>query len=70
MGLLDKYLEQYDFTRYMVAKANDVSASKLQRAAAYDDVEGITTRVILYVAKALNKTPGTVLDEMIELSKK
>jgi hypothetical protein len=67
MGLLDTYLDHAGTTRYQVAKANGVTPSKLQRASTYETIDGITTRVILYVAKALGKTPGTVLDEMIAL---
>lgn len=66
-SLLDTYLEQNGATRYSVAKANGTTPSKLQRAAAYTTADGITTRVIIYVANALGKTPGTVLDELIAL---
>ena len=67
MKLLDTYLESNGTTRYQVAKANDVTPSKLQRAATYETIDGITTRVVIYVATALGKTPGTVLDELIAL---
>ncbi|KRM71424.1 hypothetical protein FC34_GL001536 [Lacticaseibacillus brantae DSM 23927] len=52
-----------------MAKANGVTPSKLQRAAGYTTAGGITTHVIIYVARALDKTPGTVLDELIALEK-
>ena len=70
MSLLDTYLEQNGATRYSVAKANAITPSKLQRAAAHTSVDGITTRVIMYVAQALGKTPGNVLDELIALAAK
>ena len=70
MGLLDRYLEQNGTTRYKVAQDNAISQSVLQRAAAHKLVDSISARVIVYVAHTVNKTPGTVLDEMIALEEK
>lgn len=53
----------------MAAKTVGITPFKLQRAATYEIIDRITTRVILYFAEAIHKTPGTVLDELIALSK-
>lgn len=68
MALLDQYLELNGTTRYKVAQDNGIRASMLQRAAAHNEVDSISARVFIYVGNTIDKTPGTVLDEMLKLS--
>ena len=68
MALLDQYLELNGTTRYKVAQDNGIRSSMLQRAAALTEVDSISARVFIYVGNTINKTPGTVLDEMLRLS--
>lgn len=68
MALLDQYLELSGTTRYQVAQDNGIRQSMLQRAAAHTQVDSISARVFMYVGHTINKTPGTVLDEMLKLS--
>lgn len=70
MHLIDTYLKAHDTTRYKVAKANDITPSKLQRAANHDDVDLISIRIVRYIATALNKDAGTVLNELIDIAHK
>lgn len=66
--LLDTYLESKDLTRYKVSKETGISPTILQRAADKAALS-INSRVLQAVGKALNKTPGQVLDDLIELEK-
>lgn len=68
MALLDQYLELNGTTRYKVAQDNGIRSSMLQRAAAHTEVDSISARVFIYVGNTIDKTPGTVLDEMLRLS--
>jgi len=67
MNFYDEYLKQNDTTRYKVSKLASISASTLQRAANTDEIENISLRIVLATAKALNKTPGQVTDELLDI---
>ncbi|MCO6542144.1 MAG: helix-turn-helix transcriptional regulator [Lactobacillus sp.] len=68
MNIIQKYLDQNDITRYKISKLTGISNTTLQSAVtSKNGINGLTGKVIIAIAKALNKTPGTVLDEIIEL---
>lgn len=65
-NLLDKYLEAQGLTRYKVAKDTGVSKSTLARAAD-KDADHISLRIIRAISSLTTKTPGQVLDGLINL---
>ncbi|MEN2665544.1 hypothetical protein AAG897_12715 [Lacticaseibacillus rhamnosus] len=64
-NLLDAYLEEQGTTRYQVSKKGDIASMTLANAAKKARAIEISTRVILAIAKALQKKPGEVLDGLI-----
>lgn len=71
MNVLQKYLDQNGITKYQVSKATGISSMTLSHATADSKpLSGQTVKVIAAVADALGKTPGTVLDELIEIENK
>lgn len=70
MNVLQKYLDQNKVTKYQISKASGVSQMTLSHAtAATKQLSNQTVKVINAVAKALDKTPGQVLDDLIKLEK-
>ena len=69
-NILQQYLDQHNVTRYQVYKATGIAQTTLYNAVApTKPLSGQTVKVISAVAKTLGKTPGEVLDELIELEK-
>ncbi|MGM0175666.1 hypothetical protein [Enterococcus sp. DIV0800] len=70
MNYLDRYLKSQGTNRNRIAEDFDISPSTLQRAAeSQRETDGISGYILKTIAKALEKSPGTVLDEMIDLEK-
>ena len=70
MNVLQKYLDQNKVTKYQISKASGVSQMTLSHATAdTKQLSNQTVKVISAVAKALDKTPGQVLDDLIALDK-
>ena len=70
MNVLQKYLDQNKVTKYQISKASGISQMTLSHAAAdTKQLSNQTVKVISAVAKALDKTPGQVLDDLIKLEK-
>lgn len=70
MNVLQKYLDQNKVTKYQISKASGVSQMTLSHATATTkQLSNQTVKVISAVAKALDKTPGQVLDDLIKLEK-
>ena len=68
MNVLQKYLDQNNVTKYQVSKLSVLSQMTLSHATADSKLlSGQTVKVISAVAQALGKTPGQVLDDLIEL---
>lgn len=71
MAILDDYLIKNNLTRYQIAKHGNIAATTLQNAITRNyPVNRISVKVIVAIAEMLDKTPGTVLDELIELENK
>lgn len=67
-NVLQKYLDKNNVTRYQIHKATGIAQMTLQSAVApTKPLSGQTVKVISAVAKTLNKTPGQVLDDLINL---
>lgn len=70
MNVLQKYLDQNKITRYQVAKKTGIANTTLANAVKdTKPLSGQTVKVISAVAQALGKTPGQVLDDLIDLDK-
>lgn len=68
MNVIQEYLDQSNITRYKISKISGINASTLKAAAdSKNGIDGLTGKVIKAIALALNRTPGTILDEMITL---
>ena len=68
MNALQEYLDQNDVTRYQVAKQTGIANTTLANAVKETKpLSGHTVKVISAVAQTLGKTPGQVLDNLIEL---
>lgn len=68
MNVLQKYLDQNNVTKYQVSKLSGLSQMTLSHATAdTKPLSGQTVKVIRAVAEALGKTPGQVLDDLIQL---
>lgn len=71
--LLDAYLKSNDINRSKVAKVGQINLTTIQRSAipfsdgTVRNADDINPRVIFAVAETLHKTPGQVLDEIIEM---
>lgn len=68
MNFLDLYLQRNNSKRYEVYKKTGVS-QQLLATHTKKSVENYSNKVILALAEALGKTPGTVLDELLTLEK-
>lgn len=66
-SLYDKYLQRNGVTRYKVAKMSGVYISTLQRVAKSNEINNISVRILRATAETLGKTPGQVLDEMLNM---
>ncbi|WP_255323883.1 helix-turn-helix domain-containing protein [Lacticaseibacillus paracasei] len=64
-NLLDAYLEQQGITRYQVAKQSGIAETTLMNAAKKSRAIDINTKIIIAIAKTLQKEPGDVLNELI-----
>lgn len=64
-NLLDAYLEQQNTTRYQVAKQSGIAETTLMNAAKKSRAIDINTKIIIAIAKTLQKEPGDVLNELI-----
>ncbi|UYN56965.1 hypothetical protein OFW50_02350 [Lacticaseibacillus chiayiensis] len=64
-NLLDAYLEQQSTTRYQVAKQSGIAETTLMNAAKKSRAIDINTKIIIAIAKTLQKEPGDVLNELI-----
>lgn len=70
MNVIQQYLDQNNITRYRVSKISGVGHTTIKAAAeSKNGINGLTGKVIKAIAVALDKTPGTVLDELITLEK-
>ncbi len=68
MNALQEYFDQNGVTRYQVAKQTGIANTTLANAVKETKpLSGQTVKVITAVAQALSKTPGQVLDDLIEL---
>lgn len=71
MNVIQKYLDQNNITRYRVSKISGIRESTLRASvSSKNGINGLTGKVIIAIAEALNKTPGQVLDEIIALEDK
>lgn len=68
MNYLDLYLQKNNCKRYDVYKKTGVSQQLLATHTS-KKIEKYSNKVIMALAEFLNKTPGTVLDELIALEK-
>lgn len=68
MNVIQQYLDANNITRYKVSKLSGISQPTLKAAAdSKNGIDGLTGKVIKAMAVALNKTPGDVLNELINL---
>ncbi|MXI84712.1 hypothetical protein GRZ59_13450 [Lactobacillus paracasei] len=63
--MLDAYLDQQNTTRYQVAKQSGIAETTLMNAAKKSRAIDINTKIIIAIAKTLQKEPGDVLNELI-----
>ncbi|MGY3777504.1 helix-turn-helix domain-containing protein [Isobaculum melis] len=68
MTLLDVYLQRNGVKRYDVYKKTGISQQTLA-SAGKKSIDRYSTKILKAVAETLNKTPGTVLDELFLLEK-
>ncbi len=68
MNYLDLYLQKNNSKRYEVYKKTGVS-QQLLATHTTKKIENYSNKVIMALAKSLGKTPGTVLDELLDLAK-
>ena len=68
MNYLDLYLQRNNSKRYDIYKKTGVS-QQLLSTHTNKKIEKYSNKIIMALAEALNKTPGTVLDELIALEK-
>ena len=68
MNFLDLYLQRNNSKRYEIYKKTGIS-QQLLATHTKKKVESYSNKVILALAEALEKTPGTVLDELLALEK-
>lgn len=68
MNYLDLYLQRNNCKRYDVYKATGIS-QQLLSTHKNKKIEKYSNKVIIALADTLGKTPGAVLDELIELEK-
>ena len=65
--MIDELLKKYGLTRYKITKATGVTASTLQYANELESVSKLKVKTLITLAEAIGKTPGQILDELIEL---
>ncbi|MFB9770707.1 hypothetical protein [Lactiplantibacillus modestisalitolerans] len=71
MNVFQHYLDQHHVTRYRVSKISGVGQTTLLRASqSTSGTDRLSGRVIKAIARAVNKTPGQVLDELITLEQR
>lgn len=68
MNYLDLYLQRNNMKRYDVYKKTGIS-QQLLSTHTNKEIEKYSNKVIIALAEALEKTPGTVLDELLALEK-
>lgn len=69
-NVLQKYLDQNNISKYKIFKTTGIPQTTLSHATADNKkLSGQTVKVISAVAATLHKTPGKVLDELIEIEK-
>lgn len=68
MNYLDLYLQRNNMKRYDVYKKTGIS-QQLLSTHTNKKIEKYSNKVIIALAEALEKTPGTVLDELLALEK-
>ncbi|MGV0000086.1 hypothetical protein, partial [Latilactobacillus curvatus] len=69
MNVIQQYLDQNNVTRYKVSKLSGLGQTTLKAAVdSKNGIDGLTGKVIKAIAVALDKTPGTVLDELVQLA--
>lgn len=68
MNYLDLYLQRNNCKRYDVYKRTGIS-QQLLASHTNKNPDKFSSKVLISVAEALEKTPGTVLDELLELQK-
>lgn len=68
MNYLDLYLQRNGIKRYDVYKITGIS-QQLLSTHTKKRIEKYSNKVVIALAEALNKTPGTVLDELLALQK-
>lgn len=66
MKLFDQYLKSHGTTRAQVSRDTGINASLLQRASDRE-ASDINSHILFTLAEALKKTPGRVMDELIEM---
>lgn len=66
MNTLDEYLKQHGTTRYKIAQVTGISTTTLQRSSKRN-AEDMNPRIMVAIAKVMDKTPGQVFDELIQL---
>lgn len=64
--MIDKYLKQFNLTRYRVSTVSGVSESTLRNNNRYP-VDSMSVKVIRAIAGVVGKTPGEVLDGLIAI---
>lgn len=68
MNPLQKYLDENNVTRYQIYKHTGVAQTTLANAVKPDKpLSGQTVKVIKAVADTIGKTPGQVLDELLNM---
>lgn len=68
-SILDQYLDQHDVTRYKVSKVGGVAESTLANTAKTEVIK-YGVHVLRAIAKTVDKTPGQVLDELLDMENK
>lgn len=67
MQTLKKYFEINNLTAYRVGKENGIPNQTINRQLNNDTLDGLSIKIIKAIAISTNKTPGTVVDELVEL---
>ncbi|TWW13185.1 hypothetical protein LABALGNA3A7_09910 [Dellaglioa algida] len=71
MAILDEYLTKYSLTRYQVSQKSGIAATTLQNAITRNyRVNRLSIKIIIALSDILDKSPGDVLNEMLNLEQK
>ena len=70
MKPLKKYFEENNLTAYRVGKDNGFPNQTIQKQLTNDTLDRLSFKVIKAIANSLNKTPGQVVDELVNIEKK